>query len=75
VLARKGLLVELTCGGSYRVPTTEAMKKAGAEMGFSTPDVIVDGEVDRGRSTAPTRPDLADAHGPETEAEGFTRLT
>ena len=36
---------ELRPGGSYRVPTTEAMKRAGAGMGISTPDVMVDGEV------------------------------
>ncbi len=66
---------ELRPGGSYRVPTTEAMKKAGAEMGFSTPDVMVDGEVieaDPPRRLVQTWRMLMDR---ETEAEGFTRLT
>ena len=33
---------DLRPGGSYRVPTTEAMKQAGARMGFETPDVMVE---------------------------------
>ena len=66
---------ELHPGGSYRVPTTEAMKKAGARMGFSTPDVMVDGEVieaDPPRRLVQTWRMLMDQ---ETVAEGFTRLT
>ena len=66
---------ELRPGGSYRVPTTEAMKRAGAGMGISTPDVMVDGEVieaDPPHRLVQTWRMLMD---PETEAEGFTRLT
>ena len=66
---------DLRPGGSYRVPTTEAMKKAGAEMGFATPDVMVDGEVieaDPPHRLVQTWRMLMDA---DTEAEGFTRLT
>src|SRR5712691_1540837 len=36
---------DLRPGGAYRAFASEAMKKGGAEMGFPTPDVIVDGEV------------------------------
>ena len=51
------------------------MKKAGAEMGFPTPDVIVDGEVieaDAPRKLVQTWRMLMD---PGVAAEGFTRLT
>jgi uncharacterized protein YndB with AHSA1/START domain len=66
---------DLRTGGSYRVPTSEAMKKAGAEMGFPTPDVMVDGEVieaDPPHKLVQTWRMLMDQ---ETAAEGFTRLT
>ena len=36
---------DLRPGGAYRAFASEAMKKAGAELGFPTPDVVVDGEV------------------------------
>src|SRR5207244_8597878 len=36
---------DLRPGGAHRTFASEAMKKAGAEMGIPTPDVIVDGEV------------------------------
>ena len=51
------------------------MKKAGAEMGFPTPDVVVDGEVieaDPPRKLVQTWRMLMD---PDAAAEGFTRLT
>ena len=51
------------------------MKKAGAEMGSPTPDVIVDGEVieaDAPRKLVQTWRMLMD---PGVAAEGFTRLT
>jgi uncharacterized protein YndB with AHSA1/START domain len=61
--------------GTYRAFASEAMKKAGAEMGFPTPDVIIDGEVieaDPPRKLVQTWRMLMD----ETmAAEGFTRLT
>ena len=66
---------ELRPGGAYRVLASEAMKKAGAEMGVPTPDVIVDGEVieaDPPRKLVQTWRMLMD---PDTAAEGFTRLT
>ena len=66
---------ELRPGGSYRVPTTEAMRKAGAEMGFPTPDVMIDGEViesDPPHKLVQTWRMLMNEN---TAAEGFTRLT
>jgi hypothetical protein len=36
---------DLRAGGPHRVLASEGMKKAGAEMGIPTPDVIVDDEV------------------------------
>ena len=62
-------------GASYRVVTSEAMKKAAAEGGFHVPDVAVDGEVieaDPPRKLVTTWRMLLD---PESAAEGFTRLT
>jgi uncharacterized protein YndB with AHSA1/START domain len=66
---------DLRPGGSYRAFPSEAMKKARAEMGGSTPDVVIDGEVteaDPPRRLVQTWRMLMDA---DTEAEGFTRLT
>jgi uncharacterized protein YndB with AHSA1/START domain len=67
---------DLRPGGTYRAFTSDDMKKARAEMGGGpTPDIIVDGEVlesDPPRRLVQTRRMLMD---PETEAEGFTRLT
>ena len=67
---------DLRPGGTYRVFATDDMKKARAEMGGGpTPDVIVDGEVvesDPPRKLVQTWRMLMD---PQTEAEGFTRLT
>jgi len=66
---------DLRAGGAHRTLASEAMKKAGAEMGFPTPDVIIDGEVveaDPPRKLVQTWRMLMD---PEMAAEGFTRLT
>ncbi len=66
---------DLRPGGAYRAFASEAMKKAGAEMGFPTPDVVVDGEVieaDPPRKLVQTWRMLMDQ---EMAAEGFTRLT
>ena len=66
---------DLRPGGAYRALASEAMKKAGAEMGFPTPDVIVDGEVieaDPPRRLVQTWRMLMDE---AMAAEGFTRLT
>jgi uncharacterized protein YndB with AHSA1/START domain len=67
---------DLRPGGPYRAYSTQAMKQARAEMGGApTPDVIVDGEVvesDPPRKLVQTWRMLMD---PETQAEGFTRLT
>jgi uncharacterized protein YndB with AHSA1/START domain len=60
---------ELRPGGTYRVLANQAMKDSGA------PDLIVDGqvlEVDPPRRLVQTWRAL---FSPETEAEGFTRLT
>jgi uncharacterized protein YndB with AHSA1/START domain len=62
-------------GGAYRGLASDAMKKAGAEMGFPTPDVVVDGEVieaDPPRKLVQTWRMLMDQ---DMAAEGFTRLT
>ena len=66
---------DLRPGGAYRVPTTEAMKQAGAEMGFETPEIMVDGEVleaDPPHKLVQTWRMLMDE---EMAAQGFTRLT
>jgi len=66
---------DLRPGGAYRALASEAMKKAGAEMGFPTPDVVVDGEVieaDPPNRLVQTWRMLMDQ---EMAAEGFTRLT
>jgi uncharacterized protein YndB with AHSA1/START domain len=72
-----GGLVEydLRPGGAARARASEAMKVAGEQMGFPTPDVIVDGEVieaDPPRKLVQTWRMLMD---PTMAAEGFTRLT
>jgi uncharacterized protein YndB with AHSA1/START domain len=59
----------------YRALASEAMKKAGAEMGFPTPDIVVDGEVieaDPPHKLVQTWRMLMDE---AMAAEGFTRLT
>ena len=66
---------DLRPGGAYLVPTTVDMRKAGAKMGLSVPDVMVDGEVievDPPRRLVHTFRMLMDE---TTAAEGFTRLT
>jgi uncharacterized protein YndB with AHSA1/START domain len=66
---------DLRAGGAYRAFASDAMKKAGAEMGFPTPDVIVDGEVieaDPPRKLVQTWRMLMDE---SMAAEGHTRLT
>jgi len=66
---------DLRPGGAYRSTATEEMRKAGAEMGFPTPDVIVDGEViesDPPHRLVQTWRMLMDE---AMAAEGFTRLT
>ncbi len=66
---------DLRPGGAYRALASDAMKKAGAEMGFPTPDVIVDGEVieaDPPHRLVQTWRMLMDEG---MAAEGFTRLT
>jgi len=67
---------DLRPGGAYRAFATDDMKRARAEMGGGpVPDVIVDGEVlesDPPRKLVQTWRMLMD---PQSEAEGFTRLT
>jgi uncharacterized protein YndB with AHSA1/START domain len=66
---------DLRPGGAYRAFASKAMKKAGAEMGIPTPDVVVDGEVieaDPPHKLVQTWRMLMDE---AMAAEGFTRLT
>jgi uncharacterized protein YndB with AHSA1/START domain len=66
---------DLRAGAAYRTAPSEAMVKAGAEMGMPVPDTIVDGEVveaDPPRRLVLTWRMLMD---PALAAEGFTRLT
>jgi uncharacterized protein YndB with AHSA1/START domain len=66
---------DLRPGGAYRGSASEAMKRAGEEMGFPTPDIVVDGEVieaDPPNKLVQTWRMLMD---PELAEEGFTRLT
>jgi len=67
--------VDLRPGGTHRSRPSEAMRTGGAAMGFTLPDVLIDGEVieaDPPRKFVQTWRSLMD---PATEAEGFTRLT
>ena len=67
---------DLRPGGTYRAFATDDMEKARAQMGGGpVPDVIVDGEIiesDPPRKLVQTWRMLMD---PQSEAEGFTRLT
>lgn len=66
---------DLRAGAAYQTHPSEAMVKAGAEMGSPVADVIVDGEVvevDPPRRLVLTWRLLMD---PQLAAEGFTRLT
>jgi len=66
---------DLTPGARFETHPSEAMVKAGQEMGHPTPDVIIDGEVieaDQPRRLVLSWRMLMDA---ELAAEGFTRLT
>ncbi len=66
---------ELRAGGSYRALASESMKEASAALGWSVPDVVVDGEVlevDPPRRLVQTWRMVMD---PRTSAEGFSRLT
>jgi uncharacterized protein YndB with AHSA1/START domain len=65
---------DLRPGGAYQAFSSEAMKKAGAEMGMPVPDVMVDGEVieaDPPHRLVQTWRMLMDPDG----VEPFTRLT
>jgi uncharacterized protein YndB with AHSA1/START domain len=66
---------DLRPGGAYRAPTSEAMRRVGAERGFEVTEMAVDGEVieaDPPRRLVQTWRLLMDR---EIAAEGFTRLT
>jgi uncharacterized protein YndB with AHSA1/START domain len=66
---------DLRPGATFQTRPSESMKAAGAEQGFTIPDVIVDGEVveaDPPRRLVLMWRMLMD---PEIAAEGFTRLT
>jgi uncharacterized protein YndB with AHSA1/START domain len=66
---------DLRPGGAFRGTPSEEMRAGAATMGFTLPDVLVDGEViecDPPRKLVQTWRSLMD---PATAAEGFTRLT
>ena len=66
---------DLRPGGTYRGYTSDAMKKAGAAMGRSIPDIAIEGEVieaDAPRKLVLTWHMTMD---PATAADAFTRLT
>ncbi|HUL85897.1 MAG TPA: SRPBCC family protein [Actinomycetota bacterium] len=66
---------ELRPGGAYRSYPSEAMKRGADAMGFTLPEVVVDGEVlesDPPHRLVQTWRMLMD---PEAAEEGFTRLT
>ena len=66
---------DLTAGSRYETHPSDAMVKAGEEMGYPTPDVIVDGEVvaaDPPHRLVVTWRMLMD---PGLAAEGFTTVT
>ena len=66
---------ELRPGGAYTGYTSDAMKKAGAEKGYTVPDIAVDGEVieaDPPHKLVLTWRMLMDD---AMRDEGFTRLT
>jgi uncharacterized protein YndB with AHSA1/START domain len=62
-------------GGAYRALASEAMKKAGAEMGFPTPDIVVDGEVIEANPPHKLVQTWRMLMDEGMAAEGFTRLT
>jgi len=66
---------DLRPGGAYRALASEAMKKAGAEMGFPTPDVVVDGEVIEANAPHKLVQTWRMLMDEGMAAEGFTRLT
>ena len=66
---------DLHPGGAYRAIATDEMKRHAPDGGGPVPEVIVDGEVleaDPPRRLVQTWRMLLD---PQSEAEGFTRLT
>ncbi len=66
---------DLRPGGAYRALASEAMKKAGAEMGFPTPDVVIDGEVIEANPPHKLVQTWRMLMDEGMAAEGFTRLT
>jgi len=66
---------DLRPGGAYRALASEAMKKAGAEMGYPTPDVVNDGEVIEANPPHKLVQTWRMLMDEGMAAEGFTRLT
>jgi uncharacterized protein YndB with AHSA1/START domain len=67
--------VDLRPGGAHRSRPSAAMSAGASAMGFTLPDILIDGEVieaDPPRTFVQTWRSLMD---PTTAAEGFTRLT
>jgi uncharacterized protein YndB with AHSA1/START domain len=66
---------DLRPGGAFRTRASEEMKAAGAEMGYETPDVIVDGEVEECDPPSRLVQTWRLLMDPTIAEEGFTRLT
>jgi uncharacterized protein YndB with AHSA1/START domain len=66
---------DLRPGGIYRHYPSDEMRKAGEAMGYTTPDVIVDGEVIESEPPRKLVLDWRMLMDPRTAAEGSTRLT
>ena len=62
-------------GSAYRARPSEAMKIAGEQMGFPTPDVVIDGEVIEADPPSRLVQTFRMLMDPDTAAEGVTRLT
>jgi uncharacterized protein YndB with AHSA1/START domain len=70
-----GVEFDLRPGGAYRNTASDDMKKAGAEMGFPVPDVVVDGEVVEANPPHKLVITWRLLMDPGMAAEGFSRLT
>lgn len=68
-------VLELRPGGSFTSTPSEAMRTATAEMGWSLPEVIIDGEVLEADPPRLLKQTWRMAMDPTAAAEGFSTLT